>query len=247
MESKKRRTASKRLLQLNIAFPEHKWLTWENVGHMGKNNIKHLIKEIRKEISRLKRQATHELGRYNKRILPHTKGSKELGAMKQVLEMIIQHRQEVITMLTAIAKTVPNKPQLPGCGRINIPFGEVAIDLFGEDWSIATNEYSNSFDSGRYATLPVVKKLRACNDREYIRTMKRIIGRATDFLLTMPLPTEHEIVTKRLSELSNLRDRQGRPSDELLALIAQDEAWLAADEKGKKKEKAAATETTEEE
>lgn len=231
-KTQKTSTAPKRLLQLNIAFDEHKWLTWENVGQIGKNNIRHLIKVLREEIRALTKQHSKMQRGFGSRVLPHSKASKELGALKQLMDITIQHRKEVIIMLTAIAKMVPNKPQLPGFGEIKNPIGTILFqNQFDGTWIIAA--YEHTCDDRNYLEVPfvLVQELRACRDRDYLRIAKKVFARkigrgALDDLLAMPLPTEHEMVTKRLNLLRNIQEMQKKPSDELLSLIAQDETWL---------------------
>jgi hypothetical protein len=242
----KRRTSPqqisyKRLLQLNIVYSEYPWLSWENVHHLGKNNIQYLIKELREEIQYFKSEASELIRPYQKGALPHSKASKELRVLTYHNALWVQHRQEAMVALRHIAKKSVKKPYLPGFGRTAVSFGEATFEYpFDGTWEIVTNQYGVLYNTSRYYDVTLIQELQTCTDRDFMRIWRKVAtatwGKNTSkALLNLSVPTQLEIVTKRLKGMKKLQDTERIPSDELLHLIATDEAWLKEQETEKEK------------
>lgn len=210
-------------------------LTWENVHHLGKNNIR-LIAKLMRQIVKLKRAGSSIPRNLTKKFPQGTAEYKERKLLEVANTCAITHRKEVISELLKIARKLPNMPLLPIYEK-ELAFGEA---LYTFDYRQAVwvegfyfNVYSSRHMHELHISLANLRLLQQQKkNKPFLALWKKQRPKGYDLkgLLALVLPTDTEILEKRIAEVTTCLKQPAfsEVKDNLATLLEQDKICLAS-------------------
>lgn len=218
---------------------EIKGITWENVHHLGKNNIGLLVKGLREALREYKKQSTELLQSY-KKFPQGTAEYKERKLLEVARACVITHRKEVIAELVSISRELPNMPLLPQFQK-ELTFGEtfyqfdyakgVWVDKFYFYCIPSSHLFPSSSLYEKWISLTELRLLQQQKkNKPFLALWKKHRPKRYDLkeLLPIALPTDEEMLEKRIAvATTHMQSLEfSRVKDNLAILIMQDKERL---------------------